>query len=156
MRPNTPWGRGGPRLLTRETLVNSDRYYQDRFEAIEQHFPPESPLILAANWRHVAYYLPQYRRLPFYIGSKWELDAGAPANDRQEVLRATPAGLGLNLNAQEQAIVVVFDPELSVFNETAAQADKLALARGGELYYFTLSEHDQFYLDTDSFGLLAR
>ena len=154
--PEYPLGPGRQRLLTRETLVNSDRYYRDRFEAIEQHFPPEATLILAANWHHVEYYLPQYRRLPFHIGSKWELDAGAPANDRQEVLRATPAGLGLSLNAQEQAIVVLFDPELSLFNETTAQADKLALARGGELYYFTLSEHGQFYLDTDSFGLLAR
>jgi hypothetical protein len=154
--PEYPLGPGRQRLLTRETLVNSDRYYQDRFEAIRQHFPPESTLILAANWHHVEYYLPEYRRLPFNIGSKWELDAGAPANDRSEVLRVTPAGLGLSPNAQGQAIVVVFDPELNPFNETAARAGKFTLAHGGELLYFALSEDDQFYLVAGSFGMLVR
>jgi hypothetical protein len=151
--PEYPLGPGRQRLLTRETLANSDHYYQDRFEAIKQHFPPESTLILAANWHHVEYYLPAYRRLAFNIGAKWEHDAGTPANDNSEALRTTPAGLGLSPNAQGQTIVVIFDPELGAFNEIATQMNQLALAHGGEMFYFAMSGDDQLYLDTDSFGM---
>jgi hypothetical protein len=45
---------------------------------------------------------------------------------------------------------------LSAFNTTAVQADKLELAHGGELFYFALSENDQFYLDAGSFGMSIR
>ncbi|NJO00147.1 MAG: hypothetical protein HC875_41570, partial [Anaerolineales bacterium] len=152
--PEYPLGPERQRLLTRETLVNSDHFYQDRFEAIKQHFSHESTLILAANWHHVEYYLPEYTHLPFNIGSKWEHDAGAPANARPQVINANPTSFGLSSNAQGQTIVIVFDPELNIFNETVDRTNELELAHGGELHYFALAEDDHFYLGSGSFGVL--
>lgn len=152
--PEYPLGPERQRLLTRETLVNSDHFYQDRFEAIKQHFPHESSLILAANWHHVEYYLPEYAHLPFNIGSKWDHDAGVPANERPQVINANPTSFGLSSNAQGQTIVIVFDPELNIFNETVDQTNKLELTHGGELHYFALAEDDHFYLGSGSFGVL--
>lgn len=65
--PEYPLGTGTQRLLTRATLVNSDRYYRDRFEAIAGNFPPQSTAILAADWHHVEHYLPAYKLLPVDI-----------------------------------------------------------------------------------------
>ena len=115
--PEYPLGPDNLRMLTRAALVNADRYYQDRFYAIEENFAPESTAILAANWHHVEYYLPEYARLPFGVVSKWEKDEGSPIGSSQEVF-ATPAELGLQLDDQGQAVIVVFDPYLMAFSES--------------------------------------
>ncbi|HMN61991.1 MAG TPA: hypothetical protein PJ988_16595, partial [Anaerolinea sp.] len=79
--PEYPLGANSQRLLTRQTLVNSDRYYSTRFEAIRKTFSATSTLILAENWHHVQFYLPEYRVIPFNLGAKWEIDEGAPVDN---------------------------------------------------------------------------
>jgi hypothetical protein len=153
LAPEYPLGPDSQRLLTRATLVNSDRYYQDRFEAIEENFAPASTAILAANWHHVEYYLPEYERLPFGIVSKWEQGAGNPTGNRQEVI-ATPTELGLQPDDQGQAIIVVFDPHLMAFSETPSSAQKLPLRHGGSLEHFVLTEGQALHYGADSFGVL--
>jgi hypothetical protein len=151
--PEYPLGTSAQRLLTRETLVNSDRYYQARIRAIRENFAPEATLILAANWHHVEYYLPEYRRLPFNLGSKWEINEGAAANEPGSALTATPAELDLQLNSSGSATVVIFDPELMDFNSTPELAKALSLSNGEILNYLKLDAHDQLQLATDSFGV---
>jgi hypothetical protein len=152
LAPEYPAGPGTLRLLSRTTLVSSDRYYEDRFEAIEQGFAPKSTAILAANWRHVEYYLPDYVTLPFTIGSKWEIDAGSPKGGFQEMI-ATPTVLGLQLDSRRQAAIVLFDPDLAAFNESPSAARELPLEHGGELEYFVLTEDQAFHCGRRSFGV---
>ncbi len=152
--PEYPLGPGTQRLLTRATIVNSDHYYQARLEAIENNFAPESTAILAANWHHVEYYLPEYTELPFGIGSKWEKNAGIPSNDSRVAFTATPAELGLQLTATGQAAIIIFDPILADFNRTPELGQTLSLPNGDRLEYLELGPDDQLYLNPNSFGLL--
>jgi hypothetical protein len=150
--PEYPLGLYRQRLLTRATLVNSDCYYQDRFSAIEESFDPESTAVLAANWHHVAYYLPEYVRLPFDIVSKWEKGAGNPKGNPEETI-ATPIELGLKLDSLEQAAIVVFDPDLMMFTDSLISMRKLPLEHGGDLDYFVLTGEETFYYGPHSFGI---
>ena len=151
LAPEYPLGGDRMRLMTRATLVNSDNYYQDRFEAIEAHLAPESTAILGANWHHLEYYLPEYTRLPFNVGSKWEKDEGRPSGATEEVT-VTPAELGLHVAKESQAAIVVFDPQLMAFSESPALAHELPLRHGGVLEYFVLTEGQPFHWGVHSFG----
>lgn len=150
--PEYPLGPGTQRLLTRATLVNSDRYYQDRFEAIKARFAPGSTAILAANWHHVEYYLPEYTELPFGVVSKWEKNEGNPRGNPQEVV-ATPTGLGLQLDGRGQVAVVIFDPYLMAFSESPTSAREVLLKHGEGLEYFVLMGEQAFHYGTHSFGV---
>ena len=75
-------------------------------------------MVVAANWHHVEYYLPEYNKIPFGVVSKWELGEGAFRNDAGEDLTATPGDLGLQIGANGRAVVVIFDPDLLTFNTT--------------------------------------
>jgi len=150
--PEYPLGPGSQRLLTRATLVNSDHYYQDRFEAIEENLAPESTAILAANWHHVEYYLPGYAGLPFGVISKWEKDEGSPMGNLEQLV-ATPTELGLQLDRQGLAAIVVFDPNLMAFSESLTSAHELPLEHGGSLEYFVLTGEQAFYYGPQSFGV---
>lgn len=63
--PEYPLGEEHFKVLSWDTLRNNDAYYQGRFRAIREHLPVESTVIIAARWRHVQYYLPEYKWLPF-------------------------------------------------------------------------------------------
>ena len=141
-----------PRLLTRAALVNADRYYQDRFVAIEGNFAPESTAILAANWHHVEYYLPDYVRLPFGVVSKWEKGEGSPIGSSRDFV-ATPVELGLQLDDQGQVVIVVFDPNLMAFGEGSTSLREQSLKHGGNLSYFVLTGDQAFHYGADSFGV---
>jgi hypothetical protein len=134
-------------------LANSDRYYQDRFNLIKENFAPESTIILAANWHHVEYYLPEYSLLLFNIGNKWEVDEGVANNSPSSILTASPAELGLQLSPTGSAAVIIFDPELINFNDTPELIRQLALPAGGSLAYLELEAEDRLYLEADIFGL---
>lgn len=146
LAPEYPLGPGTQRLLTRDTLINSDRYYQDRFSAIEENFAPKSTAILAANWHHVEYYLPEYVKLPFEVGGKWDKDKGSPKGSSREMI-VSPTELGLKPDGQGQAAIVIFDPPLTAFG------DSPTLNYGEELEYFVLTEEQAFYYGSHSFGV---
>jgi 4-amino-4-deoxy-L-arabinose transferase-like glycosyltransferase len=154
--PEYPLGPDTQRLLTHATLVNSDHYYRDRFEAIEKNFPSETTAILAANWHHVEYYLPNYTKVPFGLGSKWEQNAGIPLNESKEPQSLTLTELGLQFNDNGQAIVVIFDPNLANFNRTPEQVKKLPLPGGDHLDYMTLGLNDHLDVGPTSFGLTSQ
>jgi hypothetical protein len=155
LAPEYPFGAGSQRLLTRATLVNSDEYFQRRFDTIRQHFSPNQTAILAASWHYLDYYLPEYTRIPFDIGSKWEEDEGVPASGVTHPVLLTPADLGLQTNPDGEVTVVIFDPSLEAFNRLPGRVSHLALPGGGDLDYFTIQRGGSFYLDGVSFGLGA-
>jgi 4-amino-4-deoxy-L-arabinose transferase-like glycosyltransferase len=142
--PEYPLGPGTQRLLTRATLVNSDHYYQDRFEAIKKSFAPESTAILAAHWHHVEYYLPAYTRL------KWE---NASDFSEREIV-ATPAELGLRLDVEGQAAIVIFDAELGAFNESPAATRVLSLEHRGDLLFLVLEKGQTFHYGRHSYEIV--
>lgn len=138
LSPEYPVGGNRLRLLTRTALVNSDRYYQDRFEAIESVFAPESTAILAASWHHVEYYLPSYSSVHLDLGAKWERDEGELTSTTQEAIVA-PTELGLQLDGQGRATIVVFDPSLTTFIKDPVPVYGLPLMHGGTLEYLVLA-----------------
>jgi hypothetical protein len=135
LMPEYPLGPGTQRALTRDTLVNSDRYYKDRFTAIRQNFAPENTAILAANWHHVEYYLPEYVMLSFDVIGKWEKGGESPKGNPQGELVATLAETGLQPDAKGQIAMIIFDSELALFNENPELAQKLVLEHGSLLKY---------------------
>jgi hypothetical protein len=152
LAPEYPLGSDGQRLLTRATLVSSDRYFEDRFRAIEEHCAPESTAILAADWHHVEYYLSGYSILPFGLGSKWEVDEGRPAGNPQDVT-LIPTQMGMHYDDTGQATIVVFDPKLMEFNENPASTHRLPLEHGGYLPFFALTADQSFHYGPGSFGV---
>jgi len=152
LAPEYPLGGTRLRLLTRQALVHSDRYCQDRFTVIRDEFPPQSAALIAADWRRAAYYLPEYQVLPFDIGSKWEIDEGLPTGDTHEVAM-TPAELALVLDDGEEATIVIFDPGLEPFNQSPAATRARPLAHGGELSFLVLEEGEEFLYGSRSFGV---
>jgi hypothetical protein len=101
----------------------------------------------------VEYCLSEYTILPFGVVSKWEKSEGSPTDGRQEVV-AKPAKMGLQLDGQEQATIVVFDPYLMALSETPASALGLPLEHGGELTYFVLAESQAFHYGSGVFGII--
>lgn len=149
--PEYPLGGEQFKVLSWDTLRNNDAYYQERFHATREHFPAENTAILAANWRHVEYYLSEYVRLPFDVEAKWEKGEGNPIATHPEVV-ATPVEMGLQPDEGGQAIIVIFDPVLTTFNESPASVHELPLKYGGALEYFVLEGDQAFHYGADSFG----
>jgi hypothetical protein len=68
-------------------------------------------------------------------------------------MTATAADLGLELDDQGKAAIVVFDPELLRFNSHPVAVEMLSLAHGGKLEYLTLSEGQVFHYGPSSFAI---
>jgi len=137
LAPEYPLGPGTQRLLTRATLVNSDRRYGERFAAIREHFPPESTAVIALEWAHPEYYLPEYALL--------RVDQIVPGGEKHLAFRGWPGvegmlsvdDLGLESESDGEAALVLFDAELETLVQ-ASQLRKVVLPSSGELSYLSL------------------
>jgi hypothetical protein len=132
--PEYPLGQDGTRLLTRSTLVNTDRYYQDRFDAIEKNFSPSSTAIMAVNWHHVEYYLPDYALLPVDIASQQTRNIGLAG----EQVTTSLQDLGLVPGPDNLINVVLFDDQFTLSGDAPAWAQNANLAHGGHIKVLTL------------------
>lgn len=143
--PEYPLGPGTQRLLTRATIANNDRYFQDRFATIEAHFQPESTAILTLSPEHLAYYLPAYPRLPIsVVGPGFEEDAVSSAEldfMAERVFRPEAA-----------YDVVIFDPQLEPLNQMPERARAVALQHGGTLKVVPLGSDEDFFYGLEGFG----
>lgn len=158
--PEYPFGEGRQRFLTQQTIEHSDAYFLERFELIRKNYPPDRTLILAANWHHVQFYLPEYKTLPFTLGSKWEIDEGAAINPASSGVKGTPSAFGLQ---NGPAKILLFDPELSGFTQNADEVQwvEATFPRGGlpdgsKIGVLALNSNDIFYILSDSFGLIKK
>lgn len=144
--PEYPLGAGTQRLLTRQTLQNNDRYFLERFRAIRQSFLPESSSVLAANWHHVEFYLPEYRVLHFDVGAKWEVDEGLPENQKRQLLGISDAG----------EKIILFDAELEPFNRTPEWTEWVGLSGSDRLGVLPLYNEEKLWVGVDGFGIAGR
>jgi 4-amino-4-deoxy-L-arabinose transferase-like glycosyltransferase len=152
--PEYPLGPKRQRLLTRATLVNTDHYYNDRFAAIREYFVPQSTVLLAANWCHVEYYMPEYTTVPSAIVSKWKREGENPSGNPQIETYLMPIELGLRPDSQGHIKIVIFDPELVPLNVTPTLMYSLNLEHGNTIEYLVLKEDQAFGYGARSFGVI--
>jgi 4-amino-4-deoxy-L-arabinose transferase-like glycosyltransferase len=154
--PEYPLGRERFKVLSWDTLRNNDAYYQERFDAIREHFPAESTVIIAARWRHVEWYLPEYVYLPVAIAGKREKDASSPIHTGREERAWIAEELGLSLSPGDTMTVVLFDRELGAFNMNPNLIQSLALRDGAELEFMILQEYEMLLYTSDEFKVQGR
>jgi hypothetical protein len=140
LAPEYPFGIGGQRLLTRETLARSDAYYIERFEHIRAEFDPKRTLILAANWEHVRYYLPEYRVAAFEPAHGWGLAQRVIAGDEART-------------SEQGVYLVLFDPLLAYYNTSPSAVQRATLPGGDVLEYLAAGPRQVAYVDGMSFGI---
>jgi 4-amino-4-deoxy-L-arabinose transferase-like glycosyltransferase len=142
--PEYPFGSETQRMLTHDTLKNSDLYFQVRFEAIEYNFEANRTGIVAWNWRHPGFYLPEYPRIPLDF-AKWG-KIGALKDQRY----LTVHDLGYELGEAESMYLVLFDEGLELTDQSKEGKLKRIQMRNGEtLAYYELSARDRLYIDLD-------
>jgi len=134
--PEYPLPENSQRLLTLDTLNNSDNYFRQRFDAIRSNFPPDTSLLFASNWHHLEYYLPEYNVTHFDVGSKWEINEGEV--DTRDAFEVAVAETG----EDKMVYVILFDPELDQLNSSQDQLIQIPLAENKYLQYFKLSPGD--------------
>ncbi len=149
--PEHPMGPNGQRLLTWQTIRNNDNYFQSRLAAIEQKFPADSTVILATNWHHLEYYLPEYRFIPFAVTAKWEIEEqGLTGGNVGKTIAAED--LEVQSNNQTEALVIIFDPQLEHFNTSSDLMEQLSLTDGSHLSYIRLKQNDEIFFNKNSYG----
>jgi hypothetical protein len=148
--PEYPFGPVSQRLLTRQTLANSDQYYLSRLSVIKNNFDPQNTLIVAENWHHVQYYLPGYQVIPFNLGAKWEVDAGVPVSNPYAGEQGSPGDWGLK---PKDAQIVVFDPPLADYAHEDTGKELIKMVGEEQLLVLGFPAQDSFFVNADSFGV---
>lgn len=122
--PTYPLGEDQFKLLTYSTLRENDAWLAGRFAAVRSEFEPENTLLLAINWRHLQYYLPEYRLGHVdTIGGLHDITDTLPAGYATQPLDAAAYGLEANPNWH----IVLMDEDLLPY----AEAPQLIEAAGG-------------------------
>jgi hypothetical protein len=154
LAPERPLGPEGPRLLTRAALANSDRYYLDRFTAIRDTFPSAHTAIVAVNWHHLEYYLPEYTLL--------RLDPGPPNSPPSLTPRRWPgegvlsaADLGLTPDGEGRVALVLFDDKIPSLFSVRGQVEAIPLSAGGRLQVLWLGVEERLRYDEAGMEVVA-
>ncbi len=150
LMPEYPLNSQVVRLLTQTTIANSDNYYQNRFDAIKRNFDPKTTVIVAANWHHLQFYLPEYHVVPFDVGAKWEINENIPVAQQ---LVVSPQDISLASPANDNLKIVIFDPSLVPFNRDAAQIRSMTLPDGTVLDYLNWPSNKKLEITSQNFGL---
>jgi hypothetical protein len=141
--PEYPLGRGeqalssesGQRFLTWQTLVHSDQYYQDRFDAIRARWSPEQTIIVAINWNRPEYYLPQYPLLRMDSDESNNVISRHWSSQNDDAVTATDLGL-----SEEIVNVLLLDPALDELAQEVPGLARIPLAHGASIAYFPLGK----------------
>lgn len=141
--PEHPLGGERFKVLSWDTLRNNDAYYQERFDLIRERFPHQSTAIIAVNWRHVTWYLPDYVCLPFSLTSKWEVNEGQPISGGVAAGAFTADDLGLS----GEVSVVLFDPDLDAFARIAMEPSAHYLEDNETVIYLHLQPGETLHLE---------
>ena len=149
LMPEYPFGADGPKLLTYNTLQVNDQLLDRQINSVRENFDPADTLILANNWRHMEYYLPEYPLARINIGSKWESDAGQVIGADFAGDPITGAALGFDPDAAWQVVVV--DRELEALSTTPLQT--LTTPEGYTLSYLALDGNEAFLNTGVNFGV---
>lgn len=141
--PTYPLGEGRFKLLTYNTLREHDQSLDTTISAARENFSSENTVLLATNWRHIQFYLPEYRLARFTIGAKFEVEAGQPTSVDflDQPMRASDFGFATGIEWQ----VVVIDKELKPFATTP-------LETLSDMSYFRLQPDEVYWTDGLTFG----
>lgn len=152
--PEFPLGAQGPRILNRNTVANSDQYYGSRIQAIRRNFSPKDTIILAVNWHHVEYYLPEYSKITMDGDVVAQELQSLPVPSQGEKLDTSLADWRAGLSQNEKVDLVIFDPLISAFIKlpTLSQTGLVNLSNGDTLQYLELKPGTHVHLGT---GLVA-
>ncbi|MBZ0297629.1 MAG: glycosyltransferase family 39 protein [Anaerolineae bacterium] len=139
------------KLLTYNTLREQDELISNQIAAVRDNFDPEDTLLVASQWRHVQYYLPEYQLMRVNIGSKWEVVEGNlnGGDFVGQPLKAADVGLSPTSDWN----VVLVDQELVPFN--TAQPEVVQEPSGFEMAYFTLQPEEAFSNDGTQLSVAA-
>jgi hypothetical protein len=147
--PTYPFGQDRFKLLTYDTLRESDRVLSDKIALVRENFDPDSTLLVAANWRHIQYYLPEYKFVRFGLGSRYEENEGQPSDADFMNQAMTVEALGLSSDTDWQ--VVVIDPEIASFAN--APLERIQASDGFEIDYLPMNQNDAYWTNGLTFGL---
>jgi len=149
--PEHPFGPGTQRMLTRQTLVNSDHYYQTRLNSIATHFDPEGTIVVGFDWRHAEFYLPEYTIIPLNH-PKWDL-----YNLLYDPGYLTLRDLGFNLTETDTAKLVLFDQWLVELDHSViGTLRRIPMEDGSFLFYHELNHSNTVHIPLNPIRLEIR
>jgi hypothetical protein len=147
--PEYPLGPGSQRLLTNDTLRNSDQYFRARIETIEYNFEAGRTGIIARDWRYADYYLPDYTIIPI-DPKRW---------DEFETLKEQGYLTASDIDSYDggMAFFVLFDGGLDQRDQSLPGIMRtLDLGEGELLGYYELKPQDQLFLNLDPVGFTLK
>ena len=136
--------------------MNSDQYFKGRLDAIQGNFTPTSTIILAANWHHVQFYLPDYQLFRFGVGKGCMVDDTVQETISGDSFQGSVGQLGLQPDQSGKIHLIIFDPVLARFNLSSLPNQQIQLADGEKLIYFDLAPSDTLTLSDQSFQIVHR
>jgi hypothetical protein len=136
---------GTQRMLTSDTLRNSDRYFGSRIEAIEYNFEASSTGIIARDWRHADFYLPDFTVIPL-DNQKWDEFStlgtqGYLAFD----------DFGSNRREIETKYIILFDRGIeNRVTSPDGRLKSIELVGDERLLFYEINLHDKLYIRGDA------
>lgn len=147
--PTYPLGVDGPKLLTYSTLQENDRLLAAQIAGVRDHFDAEDTLLLASNWRHIQYYLPEYSLARVSIGAKWEVDE-AQVTAADYVGEPVMAGdLGFATDGDWKVVLV--DADLEALSMTPLKT--IDETNGLSLSFLQLDPGDALLIESNQFSV---
>lgn len=146
--PTYPLGGESFKLLNNSTLKASDSDWDAKISAVRERFKPEDTLLVAENWRHLQYYLPEYKFARFNLAGKYDENVGQVIGVDFADAPMTPEQLGLTVGDSWQ--IVVMDSALLPF--AAQTPETIPLANGDVLGVLTLRTDQAYLTDGQTFG----
>lgn len=151
--PIYPLGDNGPKLLTYNTIRQSDQHWDNAIMAVRNNFKPEDTLLVAAQWRHVQYYLPEYKLARITVGAKYEVTEGTVTD--ADYVNQDASAQTLGLTSGKDWKIVVMDDALNEFVDPTNTTEKITLADGFTLLYLAVSPAQAYWTDGQTFGVRA-
>lgn len=146
--PTYPLGGESFKLLNNSTLRESDADWEAKISTVRERFQPEDTLLVAANWRHLQYYLPEYKFARFNLAGKYDENIGQVIGADFTNTPMTAEELGLTAGDSWQ--IVVMDSDLLPF--AAQTSETIPLANGDALGVLTLRADQAYWTDGQTFG----
>lgn len=117
------------KLLSRDTINAADAYYAGALDTIRGRFPSTKTVLVGANWRQIAYYLPDYPLIksPLQNGPE-EANSGNPVVESELILNGLSTG-------PSSLTVVFFDRGLRYVTTSVGQAEAILLASGDTIWH---------------------
>ncbi len=143
------------KILSWSTIRNLDKYYTTRISTVRRFFPPESTILLAHQWRHVSYYLPEYEFIPFTTAEGGEPIASSPGGvPSQRVMEFSD--MAWPDPTIEWGRIVLFDEGLDRYVDDLTQTRKVTMPGGEKMYFLTWRKGEIFSYGPAGFGLVDR